>query len=635
MSLVDPNDVSYRLKLERKQLLEAKLAQQQGLPHLYGFPWYKWARKFFESTNKYNFLMAGNQLSKSSSQIRKAIHWATETELWSSLWRQRPLQFWYLYPTRDVATIEFEKKWEPLFMPQGLFKEHVKYGWKPEYRARILHAIHFNTGVTIYMKSYSQDVQDLQTSTADAIFCDEELPENLVTELQFRLAATDGYFHMVFTPTLGQEIWRCTMEEQGTKDELFRGAFKQQVSMYDCLEYEDGSPTPWSRERIKRIEANCKSEAEVQRRVYGRCVVDGGLTYPGFSRTRNVKIPESKAIPPDWHIYAGVDLGTGGEKNHPAAIVFVAIRPDFQFGRIFKAWRGDKIETTSSDILTQFVRMRGRMRCVSQTYDWQSKDFHIVATRAGESFLPAQKGHDYGEGVLNTLFKSGMLVVDDDPELKPLVIEFANLKKEGDKRRKKDDLCFVAGTLIATSQGLKPIEALDGSEQILTRRGYRQILALMNREKETVALEFSNGESLTCTPNHPIWVEGKGFVPAEALTPSDTLCTLQENVVRLTKRSNSKIQPVYNLTVAQEHEYFANGILVSNCDATRYACVGAPWDFSCIDLDRPVEEAPKAPEMSELERQRRGLTDEEELEEMLRVFDPDEEMQAWQELMES
>lgn len=27
---------------------------------------------------------------------------------------------------------------------------------------------------------------------------------------------------------------------------------------------------------------------------------------------------------------------------------------------------------------------------------------------------------------------------------------------------------------------------------------------------------------------------------------------------------------VYNLTVAGDHEYFANGLLVSNCDAARY-----------------------------------------------------------------
>ncbi len=32
--------------------------------------------------------------------------------------------------------------------------------------------------------------------------------------------------------------------------------------------------------------------------------------------------------------------------------------------------------------------------------------------------------------------------------------------------------------------------------------------------------------------------------------------------------------PVYNLTVEDEHEYVANGVLVSNCDALRYATMG-------------------------------------------------------------
>jgi hypothetical protein len=33
---------------------------------------------------------------------------------------------------------------------------------------------------------------------------------------------------------------------------------------------------------------------------------------------------------------------------------------------------------------------------------------------------------------------------------------------------------------------------------------------------------------------------------------------------------------VYDLTVAEHHEFFAGGVLVSNCvDALRYACEGA------------------------------------------------------------
>ena len=46
--------------------------------------------------------------------------------------------------------------------------------------------------------------------------------------------------------------------------------------------------------------------------------------------------------------------------------------------------------------------------------------------------------------------------------------------------------------------------------------------------------------------------------------------------------------PVYNITVEDEHEYFANGILVSNCDSIRYAIHThhlRNTEFSTVPLD--------------------------------------------------
>lgn len=427
-----------RLKLEKQKLLEKKLELINGLPHLYGWNWYKWAWDFFQSTNHYNFLCAANQISKSSTQIRKAIDWATDKSKWPTLWRSQPLQFWYLYPNASTATIEYEKKWVPHFLPRGRYKDHPTYGWRHEYKNKSIFAIHFNSGVSIYFKTYGQDVQDLQTGTVDAIFCDEELPEELFSELNSRILATDGYFHMVFTATLGQEMWRCTMEEIGTKDEMFKGAFKRQVSMYQCLNYMDGTQSHWTLERIERAKNSCKSDAEVQRRVNGRFVVDGNLKYGSFSKSRNLN-REITPIPPGWLIYGGVDIGSGGKEAHPAAIAFVAVRPDFRKARVFKGIRMDGILTTSGDILQKYMELRGKMQMTGQFYDWQAKDFWTIASRIGESFLPAEKSHDIGEQFINVLFKNQMLEIDDIPELKPLVTELLSLKKDTDKKKAKDD----------------------------------------------------------------------------------------------------------------------------------------------------------------------------------------------------
>ncbi len=463
-------DLAVQDKLKKLKLLEKKKEVMDGLPHLYGMNWYGWAKSFFDSVNHYNFLCAANQISKSSTQMRKCIDWATNVAKWPSLWRRRPTQFWYLYPTREVATIEFEKKWVEEWLPKAAFKDHPVYGWKPEYKNKYIWALHFNSGVSVYFKTYATDVSHLQSGSCDAIFNDEELPFDLFPELNMRIAATEGYFHMVFTATLGQEEWRRTVEEIGHPGEMFKDAFKQQISMYDCLKYADGSPSHWTEERITKLKNSCGTHNEVLRRIYGRFVVDHGLKYPSFDRYKNVK-PASK-ISPEWLIFVGIDIGSGGEKGHPAAICFVAVRPDFKKARVVRGWRGDGVSTTSTDVFLKYLELRAGLNVTAAYYDWASADFGMVANRNGVPVMKAEKGHETGERILNVLFKNDILEIDDTEELKSLVQEFSTLQKEGAKNKAKDDFtdsCRYAVSSIgwdfSVIQGLVEV---DTSEKILT-----------------------------------------------------------------------------------------------------------------------------------------------------------------------
>lgn len=419
-------------------------------------PWYRWAWDFFQSKNQYNFLVAANQISKSSTQIRKCIHWATCPDIWPELWPTKPTQFWYFYPDKGVCDAEYREKWVKEWLPlgeedegrnfveiaqKGAFKSNPIYGWKPSFKNGQILTITFNSGVTIYFKSYEQGVQSLQTASVFAMFCDEELPEDFLSELQARCFSPSvmGYFHLVFTATIGQEIWRCTMEEIGTQHEKFTTAFKQQISMYECLQYMDGSPSPWTKERIQEIEANCKDENEVQRRVYGKFVVDTDRKYSSFQRSVNCK--PGHHLPKSWFTYTGVDIGSGGTA-HPAAIALVGVKPNFQEGRVYKAWRGDGIITDAGNILDKHIEMiSGIDQVIMSSYDWQAKDFFTVASRRGLPFQKALKGREAGEGLLNTLFKNKMLTIyDDDPELLKLIVELQSLKNSTPKPKAKDDL---------------------------------------------------------------------------------------------------------------------------------------------------------------------------------------------------
>ena len=437
------NDVSeYHRKKEELALLEQQKKLKEGLPFLFAWKHYKWSRAFFDSTNKENFLTAANQIGKSSAQIRKCIHWATNPEMWPELWNTKflgpPKQFWYLYPTKEVGTIEFKTKWS-LFLPQGEYKNHAQYGWHVEMDSKKVVAIHFNSGVSVYFKTYAQNVMDLQTGTCFAMFCDEELPVDLLPELQARLNATDGYFHLVFTATLGQEHWRRCMEERGGELETHRGALKLNASLFDCMEFDDGTPSHWTDDKIQRAIAKCPSKAEVQRRIYGRFVIGDGLKYSAFDPEKNSTT--ETALPKGWFVYGGVDIGSGGQKGHPGAIVFVGVSPDYKQGRVFCAWRGDGIDTTPTDILLKYRELRGTRRPIAQYYDWASKDFFNVASRLGESFIPAEKNHEIGEGILNTLFRHRMLtIVRGDPEIEKLVTELSTILKTTPKNKAIDDL---------------------------------------------------------------------------------------------------------------------------------------------------------------------------------------------------
>ena len=427
-------------KLEKLALLEQKKKLIHGLPHLHGYKMYPWMRRYFESQNRVSLVCSANQIGKSSIQHRKIVNWATDQSLWKTLWphMNHPRQFWLLYPSSYVATIEFEKKISVESLPQGEFKNDPVYGWEAEYRARYIQAIHFKSGVSVYFKTYSQDPQDLQSGSAAAIFTDEELPENLWSELQARLFATNGYFHAVFTPTLGQEFWREALEMKGYK-ERFPEALKIQVSMYDCMLYEDGTPSFWTNERINQIKSGCKSEAEIQRRVYGKFVLDSGLRYSGFSPSRN--IIEPKPIPNDWYIYCGVDSGSGGKFNHPAAVTFVAVSPDFRNGYIFKGRRFDGITTTASDLVQYVMEMSSEVKnpITGVYYDFAAADLREIAMRMGANWIPAEKSHQIGEQVLNVGFKNSMLSIFNLEELSPLVSELKSLKLSTNKNNAIDD----------------------------------------------------------------------------------------------------------------------------------------------------------------------------------------------------
>ena len=186
--------------------------------------------------------------------------------------------------------------------------------------------------------------------------------------------------------------------------------------------------------------------------------------------------------------------------------------------------------------------------------------------------------------------------------------------------------CVVAGTMVATERGLRPIETVRVGERVWTSAGLRHVMDAWQSSPDAEIWELRSdaGHVLHGTHNHPVWTPA-GFTPLSALSPGITLwawdmtsspascgatvdggstaattaidaarCSTATSIepptdqsprgtistVRVVAVTNTgRRAPVYNLAIEGEEEYIANGLLVHN--SWRYP---AAWDMLLLGL---------------------------------------------------
>ncbi len=105
-------------------------------------------------------------------------------------------------------------------------------------------------------------------------------------------------------------------------------------------------------------------------------------------------------------------------------------------------------------------------------------------------------------------------------------------------RGSHDDLCFVAGTMIATKRGSVPIEAIRIGDHALTPIGWRKVSAAGFTGVRPVIHKFG----LVGTPNHPIFTVDSGYQALDSVSQASqlsrlTLCGLTKLIRQM--KSNS------------------------------------------------------------------------------------------------
>jgi Pretoxin HINT domain len=160
--------------------------------------------------------------------------------------------------------------------------------------------------------------------------------------------------------------------------------------------------------------------------------------------------------------------------------------------------------------------------------------------------------------------KTGKKVVEAEEKARKLAEKAAKEKKLLDEASK----CFTAGTLVNTSDGLKPIEEIqvgdlvESRDEVTKETTWKSVVKLIhNKDKVTLTLTLNdndgNSDVIGVTPEHPFRVEGKGWVNAGELNAGAKVIGAKNKLLTVKASVRDKERhDTYNFEVADYHTYF-------------------------------------------------------------------------------
>ena len=125
----------------------------------------------------------------------------------------------------------------------------------------------------------------------------------------------------------------------------------------------------------------------------------------------------------------------------------------------------------------------------------------------------------------------------------------------------RSTVCFAKDTPVVCFHGYKSIQTLKPGDLILSQDlmsgelSFKAVLrAVRNPPQPAIEIDFGR-DKITSTDIHRFWISGKGWTPARDLHPGDRIRALN-GVVEVKKIEHRPIQPVFNLVVAENHDFF-------------------------------------------------------------------------------
>ena len=135
--------------------------------------------------------------------------------------------------------------------------------------------------------------------------------------------------------------------------------------------------------------------------------------------------------------------------------------------------------------------------------------------------------------------------------------------------------CFVAGTLVLTDDGDKPIEEIKAGDCVYSTNPetgeseYKEVVQTFENETDELVHIIADGDEIITTTQHPFFVPCKGWISAIDLRAGDILVLSNGEYVTVEKVQHEILESpvkVYNFEVKDYHTYYVgkNSVLVHN-----------------------------------------------------------------------
>jgi PBSX family phage terminase large subunit len=283
--------------------------------------------------------------------------------------------------------------------------------------------------------------------------------------------------------------------------------------------------------------------------------VFAGQAFPQFDAGKHVVEPFM--IPENWYRWRGIDEGY----TAPWCCLWVTRDPDSR--RIYVYREAYAKQLTIRQQAERIKEMTLENESIGITYAdpamWTQKNLEGIISSSADEYMrngiPLMKADN--KRIAGKRKIDGLLATS--PDGMPGIMIFSNCvnlieqlenipvdpNNPEDVDTDAEDHCLIAGTMVATDNGDKPIEDIVPGDFVLTRGGYKPVLksGMTIKDAQVYEVSFSNGSKIIATANHPVFVPGKGFVRVDALRYCDIIVS-KETLLWLQIQSSSMVSSI-------------------------------------------------------------------------------------------